>query len=51
MVRTDATMPPFNVISIRSTLEIVILSINYKKVKMKVGLGWMIMDLIEMTLK
>ena len=35
-------MPPFNVISIKSTSEIVLSSkINYKKEKMKGGLSWM----------
>ena len=44
MVRTDVTMPPFNVISRRSIPEIVLSSKetkNYKKVKMKGGLSWM----------
>ena len=45
VVWTDATMPPFNVISIRSTPEIVLSSYkktkNNKKEKMKGGLGWM----------
>ena len=41
VVWTDATMPPCNDISIRSTPEIMLSSKNYKKAKMKGGLSWM----------
>ena len=42
MVWTDATMTPFNAISIRSTPEIVISSKrNHNKAMMKRGLCWM----------
>ena len=34
-------MPPFNIVSRKSTPEIVLSSKNYRKVKMKGGIGWM----------